>query len=150
MNFHITHTPYKTFEGYKRWNLHLFWISSMHYKFDFYMNYIQRGIHYMCPKTSLHKDHTIKMCSFIFANTFIIKMTNQFIVTYVHYTKKIQILTQTTWNRERENMNLKFHPQPFIYLKRKIDELSIPFIYIYKIFSFINYKPTILCHIVSL
>jgi hypothetical protein len=87
LNLHITHTPYRTFEGYKRWNLHLFWISPMHLKINFYMSYIQWGIHHMCPQTSLHKDHSIKTCTFTCVKTFIIKMTHQFIATYVHYTK---------------------------------------------------------------
>jgi hypothetical protein len=78
---HNTHTPYKTLEDCKIWNLHIFGLGSrMHLKLSPYAGYTHWVVHCTYLRTLFYGEHSSKSCTFIFMNTSIIKRTHKFFV----------------------------------------------------------------------
>jgi hypothetical protein len=126
---HNTCTWYKSFEEYKKWNLHIFKLGSPTcLTLDPYVSCTIWEVHHMCLNILFYGDHSLKTCVFSLVNTFIIEKTHKFIASYICYTKNLfQGLTQNN------NMKLckgKYEPKvppttPCI-LKRKNGWMIIP------------------------
>lgn len=117
----ITHIP-------KIWSLHGLHPlgSSSHVPKDFALLFIKNT--YICCNEHFHN----KKDSEVYCN--------------IRWLLKRHLTKMTTWNYAKKNMSLKFQLESLIYLKRKMNGLLSPFIYILWTFSFINYKPLVLSH----